>query len=48
VDLDRVLTPGDFGEPIYVRFQPGRRLLVLYDRDGELSHLTILKPRRTE
>jgi phosphotransferase family enzyme len=48
VDLDRALTPGEFGEPIYVRFQPGRRLLVLYDRDGELAHLTVLKPRRTE
>jgi hypothetical protein len=48
VDLDRALAPGEFGTPIYVRFQPGRRLLVLYDRDGELAHLTILKPRRTE
>jgi Phosphotransferase enzyme family len=48
VDLDRALTPGEFGEPIYVRFQPGRRLLVLYDLDGELAHLTVLKPRRTE
>jgi aminoglycoside phosphotransferase (APT) family kinase protein len=34
--------------PRYVRFQPGRRLLVLYELDGEPAHLTVLKPGRTE
>ena len=48
MDLERALAAGRFGKPIYVRFQPGRRLLVLYDRGGELAHLTVLKPRRTE
>jgi phosphotransferase family enzyme len=33
--------------PRYVRYRPGRRLLVLYDLDGVLAHLTILRPRRT-
>jgi hypothetical protein len=32
------------GEPRYVRFQPGRRLVVLYD---SMAHLTVLKPNRT-
>jgi hypothetical protein len=36
--------------PRYVRYRPGRRLLVLYDIDlggaGTLAHLTMLPPRR--
>jgi hypothetical protein len=45
VDLWRALDAGWLGEPRYVRFQPGRRLVVLYD---SMAHLTVLKPRRTE
>jgi hypothetical protein len=56
VDLDRALDgaamAGVLGvascRPRYARFQPGRRLLVLYELDGGLAHLTILRPRRTE
>jgi Phosphotransferase enzyme family len=44
MDLWRALEAREFGEPRYVRFQPGRRLVVLY----ETAHLTVLKPRRTE
>jgi hypothetical protein len=33
------------GEPVYVRYKPGRRLMVMYD---SLAHLTVLKPKRTE
>jgi Phosphotransferase enzyme family len=45
VDLWRALEARDFGRPRYVRFQPGRRLVVLYD---SMAHLTVLKPKRTE
>jgi len=56
VDLDRALDGDAMARvlgakscrPRYVRFQPGRRLLVLYALDGELAHLTILTPKRTE
>ncbi|HEX5620001.1 MAG TPA: phosphotransferase [Solirubrobacteraceae bacterium] len=56
MDLDRALDGDAMARllgarsctPRYVRFQPGRRLLVLYDLDGELAHLTIFKPQRTE
>ena len=42
MDVQRALA---FGKPRYVRFQPGRRLVVLYD---SLAHLTVLRPRATE
>jgi hypothetical protein len=45
MDLWSALEAGELGEPRYVRFQPGRRLVVLYD---SMAHLTVLKPRRTE
>jgi hypothetical protein len=45
VNLWRALQAGWLGEPIYVRYQPGRRLVVLYD---SMAHLTVLKPKRTE
>jgi hypothetical protein len=45
VDPWRALEADRFGEPIYVRFQPRRRLVVLYD---SMAHLTVLKPKRTE
>ena len=45
MDLWRALEADWLGEPRYVRFQPGRRLVVLYD---SLAHLTVLKPKRTE
>jgi hypothetical protein len=45
VDVQRALEADEFGKPRYVRFQPGRRLVVLYD---SLAHLTVLRPRRTE
>jgi hypothetical protein len=45
VDLRRALEEDRFGEPRYVRYQPGRRLVVLYD---SMAHLTVLKPKRTE
>ena len=45
MDLWRALEAREFGEPRYVRFQPGRRLVVLYD---SMAHLTVLKPKRTE
>jgi len=45
VDLWRTLETREYGEPRYVRFQPGRRLVVLYD---SMAHLTVLKPKRTE
>jgi Phosphotransferase enzyme family len=48
MDLWGALLATELGEPRYVRYQPGRRLVVLYELDGELSHLTVLRPRRTE
>jgi hypothetical protein len=45
MDLWRALEPGPFGEARYVRYQPGRRLVVLYD---SMAHLTVLTPKRTE
>jgi hypothetical protein len=45
VDLWRALETDGFGEPIYVRYQPGRRLVVLYDT---MAHLTVFTPKRTE
>jgi hypothetical protein len=45
VDLWRALEARELGEPRYVRFQPGRRLVVLYD---SMAHLTVLEPKRTE
>ena len=45
MDPWRALDASWLGEPRYVRFQPGRRLVVLYD---SMAHLTVLKPRRTE
>jgi Phosphotransferase enzyme family len=45
MDVWRALEADRFGEPVYVRYQPGRRLVVLYD---SMSHLTVLKPKRTE
>jgi hypothetical protein len=45
VDLWRALQVDWLGEPRYVRFQPGRRLVVLYD---SMAHLTVLKPSRTQ
>ena len=45
MDLWAALLAPDFGEPRYVRFQPGRRLVVLYD---SMAHLTVLKPKRTQ
>ena len=45
MDLWRALEADWLGEPRYVRFQPGRRLVVLYD---SMAHLTVLKPKRTE
>jgi hypothetical protein len=45
VDLWRALEWRECGEPRYVRYQPGRRLVVLYD---SMAHLTVLKPKRTE
>jgi Phosphotransferase enzyme family len=44
VDVWAALEAREFGEPRYVRFQPGRRVVVLY----KTAHLTVLKPRRTE
>ncbi len=48
MDLWRALDAEGLGEPRYVRFQPGRRLVVLYERDGALAHLTVLRPRPLE
>jgi hypothetical protein len=56
MDLDRALDGDAMARvlgatscvPRYVRFQPGRRLVVLYELDGELAHLTIFKPKRAE
>ena len=45
MDLWRALEADRFGEPRYVRYQPGRRLVVLYD---SMAHLTVFKPKRTE
>ena len=45
MDLWRALEADEFGRARYVRYQPGRRLVVLYD---SLAHLTVLKPKRTE
>ena len=45
MDLWRALEADWLGEPRYVRFQPGRRLVVMYD---SMAHLTVLKPKRTE
>jgi hypothetical protein len=45
VDLWRALEADRWGRARYVRFQPGRRLVVLYD---SLAHLTVLRPKRTE
>jgi hypothetical protein len=45
VDVWGALEGGRFGEPIYVRYQPGRRLVVLYE---SMAHLTVFKPGRTE
>jgi Phosphotransferase enzyme family len=45
VDLWRALEADWLGEPVYVRYKPGRRLVVMYD---SLAHLTVLKPKRTE
>ena len=45
MDLWRALEAREWGEPRYVRFQPGRRIVVLYDSP---AHLTVLKPKRTE
>jgi Phosphotransferase enzyme family len=45
MDLWGALEPGPFGAPRYVRFQPGRRLVVLYE---SMAHLTVFKPKRTE
>jgi hypothetical protein len=45
VDLWGALEADRFGEPRYVRYQPDRRLVVLYD---SMAHLTVLKPKRTE
>ena len=45
MDVWAALEAREFGAPRYVRFQPGRRLVVLYD---SMAHLTVLKPRRTE
>jgi Phosphotransferase enzyme family len=42
MDLCRAL---ELDTPRYVRFQPGRRLVVLYE---SMAHLTVLKPKRTE
>ena len=56
MDLDRALDGDAMARalgarecrPLSVRFQPGRRLLVLYELDGELAHLTIFRPQRTD
>jgi hypothetical protein len=48
MDVWRALEADGLGNPRYVRFQPGRRLVVLYEQDGEIAHLTVLRPRRTE
>jgi Phosphotransferase enzyme family len=45
VDVWRALEARELGRPLYVRYQPGRRLVVLYD---SMAHLTVLKPKRTE
>ena len=45
MDVRGALDATEYGEPRYVRYQPGRRLVVLYD---SLAHLTVLRPRRTE
>jgi hypothetical protein len=45
VDVWGALEGGRFGEPIYVRYQPGRRLVVLYE---SMAHLTVFEPGRTE
>ncbi|HEX5780962.1 MAG TPA: aminoglycoside phosphotransferase family protein [Solirubrobacteraceae bacterium] len=45
MDVWRALEANELGEPRYVRYQPGRRLVVLYD---SMAHLTVLKPKRTE
>jgi hypothetical protein len=45
MNLWAALEAREFGEPRYVRFQPGRRLVVLYD---SMAHLTVFKPRRTQ
>ena len=45
MDVWRALEADRFGEPVYVRYQPGRRIVVLYD---SMAHLTVLKPKRTE
>jgi hypothetical protein len=45
VDLWHALEAREFGRPQYVRYQPGRRLVVLYD---SMAHLTVLTPKRTE
>jgi hypothetical protein len=41
----RALEADRYGASIYVRYQPRRRLVVLYD---SMAHLTVLKPTRTE
>ena len=48
MDLWRALDAEGLGEPRYVRFQPGRRLVVLYERGDRLTHLTVLRPRPLE
>jgi hypothetical protein len=45
MDLWGALEAREFGPPRHVRYQPGRRLVVLYD---SMAHLTVLKPKRTE
>ncbi len=45
MDIQRALEADEFGRPRYVRFQPRRKLVVLYDT---LAHLTVLRPGRTE
>lgn len=45
MDLWRALEAREYGRARYVRYQPGRRLVVLYD---SLAHVTVLKPKRTE
>ena len=45
MDLWGALEADRFGEPRYVRYQPDRRLVVLYD---SMAHLAVFKPKRTE
>jgi Phosphotransferase enzyme family len=45
MDVWGALGADRWGAARYVRYQPGRRLVVLYD---SRAHLTVLKPKRTE